>query len=141
MRSLCSMMKAATLVSLLSRTLLPPEYVDKLLTFNLETGMDNIDLFVDHFVIHSESRKALIVNGSKEQFESRLRELVLTEIKDILMERVRYFERQREKLPNAGPKRYDRLTDARDTLKDLHDDLEFWGEEYHDYQDRMREQA
>jgi DNA-binding HxlR family transcriptional regulator len=103
--------------------------------------MDNIDLFVDHFVIYSESREALILNGNKEQFESRLRELVLMEIKDTLMERVRHYERQREKFPNAGLKRYDRLTDARDALKDLHDDLEFWGEEYHDYQDRMREQA
>ena len=103
--------------------------------------MDNIDIFVDHFLIHSESREALILNGSREQFESRLRELVLSEVKDTLMERVRHFERQREKVPNAGIERYDRLTDARDTLKDLHDDLEFWGEEYHDYQDRMREQA
>ena len=89
--------------------------------------MDNIDLFVDHFVIHSESREALIVNGSKEQFESRLRELVQTEVKDILIDRVEHFKRQREKFPSAGLKRYERLTDAINTLKDLHDDIDFWG--------------
>ena len=132
MRSLCFMMKAATLVSLLSRTLLPPEYVDKLLTFNLETDMDNIDLFVDHFVIHSESREALIVNGSKEQFESRLRELVQTEVKDILLDRVEYFKKQMEKAPSAGLKRHERLTDAVNTLKDLHDDIDFWGDMYNE---------
>ena len=103
--------------------------------------MDKIDLFVDHFVIHSESREALIVNGSKEQFESRLRELVLMEVKDTLMERVAHFERQRDKLTSSNLESYTRLTDARNALQDLHDDLEFWGSEYHDYQDRLREQA
>ena len=88
--------------------------------------MDNIDLFVDHFVIHSESRLALIVNGSREQFDSRLRELVQTEVKDILMDRVKYYERQRDALTSENLERYTRLTDAINTLKDLHDDLEFW---------------
>ena len=88
--------------------------------------MDNIDLFVDHFVIHSENRLALIVNGSREQFDSRLRELVHTEVKDILMDRVKHYERQRDKLTSENLERYTRLTDARNTLKDLHDDLEFW---------------
>lgn len=139
------MIKIATSVSLWSRTLLPPEHVDKLLTLNLEIEMDNIDLFVDHFVIHSESRLALIVNGSREQFESRLRELVQEEVKDILNNRVIELEKQRDRLPSAKLERRDRLTDAITTLKDLHDDLEFWGVEYHDYQDRrwnrLREQA
>ena len=104
--------------------------------------MDNIDIFVNHFVIHSKSRDALILNsGTVEYFEGQLRKLILAEIKDTLMERVKHYERQREKVPFAGLERYDRLTDARDTLKDLHDDIAFWGEEYHDYQDRLREQA
>ena len=102
--------------------------------------MDNIDLFIDHFVIHSESREALVLNGSKQQFEIQLRDLILSEVKDILMDRVKHYERQREKRPNANIERYDRLTDARNTLKDLYDDLEFWSVEYHDYQDRMREE-
>ena len=63
--------------------------------------MDNIDLFVDHFVIHSERRLALIVNGSREQFESRLRELVQKEVKEILMLKVRELEQQRDQLPSA----------------------------------------
>ena len=103
--------------------------------------MDNIDLFVDHFVIHSESRLALIVNGSREQFESRLRELVQEEVKEILNNRIIEIEKQRDRLPSGKLERRDRLTDAITTLKDLHDDLEFWGVEYHNYQDRLREQA
>ena len=104
--------------------------------------MDNIDVFVDHFVIHSKSRDALILNSSTvDYFKDQLRKLILGEIKDTIMERVQHYERQREKVPSAGLERYDRLTDARDTLKDLHDDLVFWGEEYHYYQDRLREQA
>ena len=138
MRSLCFMRMAATSVSLLNRLLLPPEHVDKLLTFNLEIDMDNIDLFVDHFVIHSESREALIVNGSKEQFESRLRELVQEEVKEILMLKVRELEQQRDQLPSAKLERHDRLTDGINTLKELHEDLDFWGEEYKEYQDLLR---
>jgi len=93
--------------------------------------LDNIDVFVNHFVIHSKSRDALILNSSTvEYFEGQLRELILAEIKDTLMERVKHYERQREKVPSAGLERYDRLTDARDTLKDLHDDIEFWGDKY-----------
>ena len=138
MRSLCSMIKIATSVSLWSRTLLPPEHVDKLLTFNLEIDMDNIDLFVDHFVIHSESRLALIVNGSREQFESKLRELVREEVKEILMLKVKELEQQRDQLPSAKLERRDRLTDGITTLKELHDDLDFWGEEYKGYQDLLR---
>ena len=104
--------------------------------------MDNIDVFVDHFVIHSKSRDALILNSSTvDYFKDQLRKLILGEIKDTLKERVQHYERQTDKVPSAGLERYDRLTDARDTLKDLHDDLVFWGEEYHDYQDRLREQA
>ena len=132
------MIKIATSVSLWNRTLLPPEHVDKLLTFNLEIDMDNIDLFVDHFVIHSESRLALIVNGSREQFESRLRELVQKEVKEILMLKVRELEQQRDQLPSAKLERRDRLTDGITTLKELHDDLDFWGEEYKGYQDLLR---
>lgn len=138
MRSLCFMRMAATSVSLLNRLLLPPEHVDKLLTFNLEIDMDNIDLFVDHFVIHSESREALIVNGSKEQFESRLRELVQEEVKEILMLKVRELEQQRDQLPSVKLERHDRLTDGINTLKELHEDLDFWGEEYKGYQDLLR---
>ena len=132
------MIKIATSVSLWNRTLLPPEHVDKLLTFNLEIDMDNIDLFVDHFVIHSESRLALIVNGSREQFESKLRELVQQEVKEILMLKVRELEQQRDQLPSAKLERRDRLTDGITTLKELHDDLDFWGEEYKGYQDLLR---
>lgn len=93
--------------------------------------MDNIDIFVNHFVIQSKSRDALILNSSTvEYFEGQLRNLILGEIKDTLMERIRHYERQREKVPSAGLERYDRLTDARDTLKDLHDDIAFWGDNY-----------
>ena len=39
--------------------------------------MDSIDLFIEHFVIHSESREALVLNvGSSEKFENHLRNLV-----------------------------------------------------------------
>lgn len=50
--------------------------------------MDNIDLFVDHFVIHSESREALILNASSaEEFKQRLRDLLKQEVVDNLMNR------------------------------------------------------
>ena len=100
--------------------------------------MDNIDVFVDHFVIHSESRLALIVNGSREQFESRLRELVQKEVKEILNNRVIDLEKERDQLPSAKLERRDRLTDGITTLKELHDDLDFWGEEYKKYQNLLR---
>ena len=49
--------------------------------------MDNIDLFVDHFVIHSESREALILNaGSVDEFKQQLRNLVFTEVSNLLFD-------------------------------------------------------
>ena len=114
------MMKAATLVSLLSRTLLPPEYVDKLLTFNLETDMDNIDLFVDHFVIHSESREALILNArSAEEFKKQLRDLVVKEIRAALSKKINSFE---EDIVKAKGYKRDRLIDGSNALRDLKSD-------------------
>ena len=89
--------------------------------------MDNIDLFVDHFVIHSESREALIVNGSREQFENKLRELVQEEVKELLMARAIEFKRQKDQLPSSKLERRDRLTGVINTLKNLHDDIDFWG--------------
>ena len=107
--------------------------------------MDNIDLFVDHFVIHSESREALILNGSREQFESRLRELVQEEVKEILMLKVRELSQQRDKIDKLltpkNIKKYKSLTYGINTLKELHEDLDFWEEEYKEYQDLLREQA
>ena len=121
MRSLCFMMKAATSVSLLSRTLLPPEYVDKLLTFNLEIDMDNIDIFVDHFVIHSESRQALILNArSAEEFKKQLRTLVHREIRQTLSKEISSFEE--EIVKSKGVKR-ERLIDGSNALRDLRSDL------------------
>lgn len=50
--------------------------------------MDTIDIFVDHFVIHSDSREALILNGSVDTFKSNLRELVSSEVRSVLLEHV-----------------------------------------------------
>ena len=94
--------------------------------------MDNIDLFVDHFVIHSESREALIVNGSKEQFENSLRDLVNTQMKEILTDRMKHYDnvlRLAEPHKHVSPQ-YERTKDAYNTLKDLHNDIAFWGDKY-----------
>jgi hypothetical protein len=92
--------------------------------------LDKIDLFVDHFVIHSESRKALILNSSVDTFKSNLRELVSSEIRDTLLERVKvldYDMKLAERNRHVSPQ-YDRLRDARTTLMRLHNDI-LWNKE------------
>tara|TARA_R100000995_G_scaffold30143_1_gene13379 strand:- start:35 stop:355 length:321 start_codon:yes stop_codon:yes gene_type:complete len=95
--------------------------VDKLLTFNLEIDMDNIDIFVDHFVIHSESRQALILNArSAEEFKKQLRTLVHREIRQTLSKEISSFEE--EIVKSKGVKR-ERLIDGSNALRDLRSDL------------------
>jgi hypothetical protein len=93
--------------------------------------LDKIDLFVDHFVIYSESRQALILNsGTASAFEESLRELVSSEIRDTLLERVNmlnYDMKLTEPNRHVSPQ-YDRLRDARTTLMSLHNDL-LWNRE------------
>ena len=96
-----------------------------------EGMMDKIDLFVDHFVIYSESREALLLNsGTTSAFEESLRELVSSEIRDTLLERVNmlnYDMKLAEPNRHVSPQ-YDRLRDARTTLMSLHNDL-LWNRE------------
>ena len=54
----------------------------------------------------------------------------MSEVKDILMDRVKHYEKVRAKFPDGGRERYNRLTDARNTLLNLHDDIAFWGDHY-----------
>lgn len=87
--------------------------------------MDTIDIFVDHFVIHSESRKALILNSSVDDFKSNLRELVSSEVRETLLKRVRALDNEiklTEPHRRASPQ-HDRLVDARTALMSLHNDL------------------
>jgi hypothetical protein len=83
--------------------------------------MDNIDIFVDHFVIHSESREALILNASSaEEFKKQLRTLVHREIRQTLSKEISSFEE--EIVKSKGVKR-ERLIDASNALRDLRSDL------------------
>ena len=83
--------------------------------------MDNIDIFVDHFVIHSESREALILNASSaEEFKKQLRTLVSQEIRDALSKEINSFEE--EIVKSKGVKR-ERLIDGSDALRGLRSDL------------------
>ena len=87
--------------------------------------MDSIDIFVDHFVIHSESREALILNSSVDDFKSNLRELVSAEVRETLLERVRALDNEiklTEPHRRVSPQ-HDRLVDARTALMRLHNDL------------------
>ena len=87
--------------------------------------MDTIDIFVDHFVIHSESREALILNSSVDAFKSNLRELVSVEVRETLLERVRDLDNEIkliEQHRRVSPQ-HDRLVDARTALMRLHNDL------------------
>ena len=95
--------------------------------------MDKIDLLVDHFVIHSESRKALILNsGTALAFENSLRDLVNTQMKEILTDRMKHYDnvlRLAEPHKHVSPQ-YERTKDAYNTLKDLHNDITFWGTKF-----------
>lgn len=95
--------------------------------------MDNIRLFVDHFIVYSESRKALILNsGTALAFENSLRDLVNTQMKEILTDRMKHYDnvlRLAEPHKHVSPQ-YERTKDAYNTLKDLHNDIAFWGEKY-----------
>jgi hypothetical protein len=87
--------------------------------------MDKIDIFADHFVIHSESREALILNGNVDTFKSNLRELVSSEVRNTLLERVKVLEydmKLAERNRHVSPQ-YNRLKDAKTTLMGLHNDL------------------
>ena len=82
--------------------------------------MDNIDIFVDHFVIHSESREALILNASSaEEFKKKLRELVVQEIRDALSKKINSYE---EEIVKAKGYKRDRLIDGSNALRDLKSD-------------------
>lgn len=92
--------------------------------------MDKIDLFVDHFVIYSKSREALILNSNVDNFKNNLRELISSEIRDTLLERVNvldYDMKLTEPNRHVSPQ-YNRLRDARTTLMRLHNDL-LWNKE------------
>lgn len=92
--------------------------------------MDKIDIFVDHFVIYSENREAYILNGNAEQFKSNLRNLVSSEIRDTLLERVKVLDNEinlTEANRHVSPQ-HDRLKDAKTALMDLHNDL-LWNKE------------
>ena len=95
--------------------------------------MDNIRLFVDHFIIYSESRKAFILNsGTALAFENSLRDLVNTQMKEILTDRMKHYDnvlRLAEPHKHVSPQ-YERTKDAYNTLKDLHNDIAFWEEKY-----------
>tara|TARA_A100001015_G_C15010122_1_gene722640 strand:+ start:232 stop:516 length:285 start_codon:yes stop_codon:yes gene_type:complete len=83
--------------------------------------MDNIDIFVDHFVIHSESREALVLNaGSSEEFERHLRRLVSHEIRDALTKEINSLKE--EIVKSKGVKR-ERLIDGSNALRGLRSDL------------------
>ena len=89
--------------------------------------MDNIDLFVDHFVIHSKSREALILNGSVDTFKSNLRELVSSEVRSVLLERVSLID---DEITLAEPHRHvspqqKLLKNYRTALMDVHNSLLF----------------
>ena len=87
--------------------------------------MDKIDIFVDHFVIHSESREALILNSNVDNFKSNLRELVSAEVRETLLERVRDLDNEIKLIEphrRVSPQ-HDRLVDARTALMRLHNDL------------------
>ena len=92
--------------------------------------MDKIDLFVDHFLIYSESREALILNSNVDNFKNNLRELISSEVRDTLLERVKvldYDMKLAEPNRHVSPQ-YDRLRDARTPLMRLHNDL-LWNKE------------
>ena len=92
--------------------------------------MDKIDLFVDHFVIYSDSREALILNSNVDNFKNNLRELISSEVRDTLLERVKvldYDMKLAERNRHVSPQ-YDRLRDARTALMRLHNDL-LWNKE------------
>ena len=92
--------------------------------------MDTVDIFVDHFVIHSESREALILNSSVDDFKSNLRELVSAEVRETLLERVRALDNEIKLIEphrRVSPQ-HDRLVDARTALMRLHNDI-LWNKE------------
>lgn len=92
--------------------------------------MDKIDLFVDHFLIYSESREDTILNGNVEQFKSNLRELVSSEVRDTLLERVKVLDNEiklTESHRHVSPQ-HSRLINARTALMGLHNDL-LWNKE------------
>ena len=92
--------------------------------------MDKIDLFVDHFLIYSESRETVILNSNIDNFKNNLRELISSEVRDTLLERVKvldYDMKLAERNRHVSPQ-YDRLRDARTALMRLHNDL-LWNKE------------
>ena len=92
--------------------------------------MDSIDIFVDHFLIYSESREATILNGNVEQFKSNLRELVSSEVRETLLDRVKTLDNEinlTESHRHVSPQ-HSRLIDARTALMGLHNDL-LWNKE------------
>ena len=83
--------------------------------------MDSIDLFIDHFVIHSESREALVLNASSSaEFEKHLRNLVSQEIRAALSKEINAFEE--DIIKSKGVKR-ERLIDGANALRGLRSDL------------------
>ena len=92
---------------------------------------DKVSLFVDHYVIYSKSREALILNsGTASAFEKSLRDLISSEIKDTLLDRVKilnYDMKLSEPNQHVSPQ-YNRLRDASIALMDLYNDL-LWNKE------------
>jgi hypothetical protein len=90
---------------------------------------DKVSLFVDHYVIYSKSREGLILNsGTSSAFEESLRDLISSEIRDTILDRVKilnYDMKLAEPHKDVSPQ-YNRLRDASIALMDLHNDL-LWG--------------
>tara|TARA_R100000655_G_scaffold1387_1_gene5332 strand:+ start:168 stop:491 length:324 start_codon:yes stop_codon:yes gene_type:complete len=103
--------------------------------------MDSIRLFVDHFVIYSESHKALVLNtGTASAFEENLRELVSHEIRAALLERVKSFDYEiklTEPHRNVSPQ-HSKLVNDRSALMNFHNEL-LWGEDQAKQYDKDRE--
>ncbi len=66
--------------------------------------MDNIDLFVDHFVIHSKNREALILNASSsEEFKQELRNLIKMNNHQIALEELKTLYKYIEDIEKNNP--------------------------------------
>tara|TARA_R100000234_G_scaffold27180_1_gene15665 strand:- start:274 stop:600 length:327 start_codon:yes stop_codon:yes gene_type:complete len=103
--------------------------------------MDNISLFLDHYVIYDIKRNSFILNtNSGSQFEKALRDLITQEIKNTLLERVKsldYEIKLTEPHRNVSPQ-HSKLVNDRSALMNFHNEL-LWGEEQVKQYDKDKE--
>ena len=86
--------------------------------------MDNISLFLDHYVIYDIKRNSFILNtNSGSQFEKALRDLIIQEIKNTLLKEAKEYSRMIDEVPSHRHERYDRLIDAKNSIMDLYNDI------------------